>query len=239
MDKGKMKYELRLRQGSGQNYYSGKKPAPPKNKKDKLMNKSIASVVILICVMLLKMSSSAYAENVLGSLKTLMSKQVDYKAVGESTLSVFNSFLDEIEEGRNTAAAGTKKMELVPPLSEGKITQPFEAGEHPIFSLQTEPAGLTLSAPSGAFVNCAMDGVLTGKTQNADGTFRVCVLSGEDVNIVYDKLEVCYFNVNDSVLAGQLLGALKQDEQGAEFVFCVYINGEAKNPADYLGETYN
>ena len=70
-------------------------------------------------------------------------------------------------------------MELVPPLSEGKITQPFEAGEHPIFSLQTEPAGLTLSAPSGAFVNCAMDGVLTGKTQNADGTFRVCVLSGE------------------------------------------------------------
>ncbi len=239
MDKGKMKYELRLRQSSGQNYYSGKKTPPPKNKKDKLMNKSIISVSVLICVMLLKLSSSSYSENLLASLKVLISSQVDYKAVGESTLSAFNSFLDDIEAGRTAAAAGANNLELLPPLSEGKITQPFESGEHPIFSVQTAPAGITLAAPSGAFVNCSMDGVLTNKTQNADGTFRVCVLSGDDVNIVYDRLEVCYFNVNDSVLAGQLLGALKQKEQGAELVFCVYVKGKAQNPADYLGEIYN
>lgn len=239
MDRSKINRELRLRQGSGQGYYSGKRSPFLKTGKDRLMNKSIVSVVILICVMLLKLSSSAYAENVLGSLKALISKQMDYKAVGESALSAFNSFLDDIEAGKNASFASAKKLELVAPLAEGKITQSFTPGEHPLFSVQTEPVGITVASSSGAFVNCSLDGVLTNKTQNADGSFRVSVLSSEEVNIVYDKLDVCYFNVNDTVLAGQLLGALRQGEQGAELVFCVYIKGEAENPADYLGEIYN
>lgn len=240
--KNNTRYELRLRQNPYGYSKNSRTQKPKKNKKDNFMNKSIVSVIALICVMLMKMSTSETAVSGLETLKTLLEKQIDYQAVGEVAMEQLNAVLDEVEFFRQTQTANSETVTLKAPLREGIITQGFEKGTHPLLSTQTQPEGITITTEKGAFVLCASDGVISAKTENADGTYKVFLSAKDNPNlsIVYDGLVVCYFDINDNVAASQILGMLpsRESESVSNLKFCVYLNNEATNPTLYLGDIY-
>lgn len=237
-----MKYELRLRQNTSYWHKSDTNEKKHKNKKDNFMNKSIFSVMALIVVMLMKMSSSQTAENSLEMLGSLLKKQVDYTQIGQITMEQFNSFLDEIDFLNQTQNVNSQTVMLIAPLNEAVITKDYTAGAHPLLSTETEPYGITLTSSKGAFVICGADSVVTSKTENADGTYRVVLTVSDNkaLSLVYDKMAACYFNIGECVAQSQILGILpsKESEETASLDFCIYLNNEAQDPTQYIEDVY-
>lgn len=235
------KYELRLRQTStDRTRYP--KAKPKKNKRDKFMNKSILSVMVLIMVMFMKMSTNQGAQDSLEVMKSLLEKQVDYSLIGQSAMQSFNAFLDKIEFLNQTETASTQTIVINAPLSEGVIIKGYEKGTHPLFSSDTAPYGISLKTNKGAFVIAAADSRVTSKTENADSTYRVVLTLSENpkMSVVYDGLISCYFDMNDSISASQVLGMLPSDESKdyALLNFGIYLDNVAQDPSEYLKGVY-
>ena len=191
--------------------------------------------------MLMKMSTSDTAVQSLDALETLLKKQVDYTTIGQTAMEHLNAFLDEFELNR-THTANTETILLQAPLSDGIITKGYTKGSHPLLSTETAPEGITITTAKGAFVICGTDATVTSKIQNPDNTYKVFLSSANNpgLSLVYDGMIACYFDMQDSVSEGQILGMLpsRETDTYSELTFCVYLNNEAQDPTPYLGDIY-
>jgi len=119
----------------------------------------------------------------------------------------------------------------------GRVTSPFGMRVHPVFKTKMMHTGIDISASEGTPVKAAAPGeVLFAGWLRGYGQI-VIIDHGRNLTTVYAHLSVILVEEGEAVKYGTLIGKVGSTgvSTGPHLHFEVRVNGDAKNPRNYLG----
>jgi murein DD-endopeptidase MepM/ murein hydrolase activator NlpD len=224
------KYGLKLRNSKMKN--SG---IHTRSMRDRAVNSAIVCILILVSVMTMKIARRPFTNSILETFAQLVQEQTDFADTADSVMSFFTDTVSTIT-GKDISMAASDTLAIKPPLKEGKMKQGFETTEHPVFQTNIAPTGIEVQATAGAYVYSPGEGKCEHVIEGSDGTKRLVVSLKKNVRVIYDNLQVVYVEAGESVTEDQTIGALP--DGNSILGFEVWVDNEAKNPIDFIGEIY-
>jgi len=225
------KYGLKLRNSSGRGYQKGSQ----KSLKDRITTSMMICVLILVAVTGLRIIGNAASEKVLGTIAKLVQSQTDFEDTADNMVNFFTNTVSELT-GKEVSVASNEIVTLEPPLIEGKLKTGFVDSVHPVFQTNIAPTGIEIASSASALVYAPGKSECDSVIVNEDGTKRLTISVSKSTKVVYDNLSEAYVDKGDQVSEGMVIGMLPEDN--AVLTFKIWVDNEAKNPIDFIGDIY-
>lgn len=236
MNKGKnnrVKLEVRPRSyGFGTYSSNQKKYSNELNRRDRLVIKSVISIIILLGIFTLKNMDGEFSKGITGEISKAISYQVQWNSLFKSDiLSTFEktltSFLGDKSVQVDTDSLTNTFVEPV----KGHITSGFQEKTHPVFNTKIEPRGVEYSVFEDQTVLVSSDGVVLNIMDSTYQGKRVVVQHKDDYKTVYDGVETCQVQEEQSVKKGDTIGSITANEEIPKlFYYEVWKDNTAVDP---------
>ena len=166
----------------------------------------------------------------------LMSQKKEYERKVhslEQDSDQIQRLITKMQQQMHTAAIGDGKF-IWPVV--GEIASPFGERIHPIFKVKDFHTGLDIAAPLGRPVFAASDGVVLYAGVWGGYGNVVIIDHGAGMTTLYGHLSQFFVKRSVTLKKGQILGLVGSTgwSTGPHLHFEVRVNGEVKNPINYL-----
>jgi len=137
-----------------------------------------------------------------------------------------------------TSSVKSNGQFMWPVPSSSRISSPYGYRTHPIYGTKKFHAGIDIAASSGSNIVAAESGTVILSSWGYNGGYGnyIIISHGNGYTTRYAHCSNLYVKVGDTVSRGQVIAAVGSTgaSTGPHCHFEVRINGETKNPSDYV-----